>query len=587
MRGFIALASALWKYAGSRRPVVVVYATMFGLSNIIWLFEPFAVGQLLNGVQAAATTDAPLTVIFFYLTLLVCLSAGSWLLHGPARVLERRTAFHIRLVFKQHLFTTITALPLQWHKAHHSGRTINRIGKATNSLYDFSENGYQLIEMVIRPLGALVALSLLLPIASAITAGAMIAACILVFSFDRVLFPLYDQINEKDHGVASVLHDYITNIATVITLRLETLTQTELLRRMSHYFPIFRRETALNEWKWFMATMAISLTTAGVLGWYAYTNIASGVPLLAGTFFMLYEYLQKIGGAFYTFAWKYGQMIEQYANFRTVQPILRADKADHHDACVLPQSWKEIVIRKLYFSYQDEEQRSHQLSNVSLTLTRGKRIAFVGESGSGKSTLMMLLRGLETADDAEVRCDGKPLRHGLKDVGSTVTLIPQEPEIFENTIEYNITLGTHHTKADVLEDIRLARFESVLKQLPEGLQTNTAEKGVNFSGGEKQRLALARGFFAAKKSDIILLDEPTSSVDPANERAIYENLFKRFSDRCVVSSLHKLYLLPMFDEAYVFKDGEVVAYGTPQELLGEGGMLHPLWKREREMRDVE
>ncbi len=581
MRGFLALISALWKYAGSRRPVVAVYSSMFFLSNIVWLFEPFAVGQLLNGVQTAATRDAPLTAIFFYLGLLVALSVASWLLHGPARVMERQTAFHIRLALKQHLFTTITALPLRWHKTHHSGKTINRIGKASNSLYDFSENGYQLIEMVIRPLGALVALFILLPEAAFITAIAMIAACVVVFAFDRILFPLYDQINEKDHGVASVLHDYVTNITTVITLRLEELTQSELLRRMSHYFPIFKRETVLNEWKWFMATMAISLTTACVLGWYAYGNIVSGVPLLAGTFFMLYEYLQKIGGAFYTFAWKYGQMIEQYANFKTVQPILRADKADSHDACVLPSSWKEIVIKKLHFSHKDEEDRSHQLSNVSLTLRRGKRIAFIGESGSGKSTLMVLIRGLETAETAEVFCDGKQLPHGLKDVGSTATLIPQEPEIFEHTIEYNITLGTRHTKAEIMEDVRLARFESVLKKLPDGLETHTAEKGVNLSGGEKQRLALARGFFAAKKSDIILLDEPTSSVDPANERAIYENLFTKFSDRCVVSSLHKLYLLPLFDEAYVFQDGRVIAHDTPQALLGEGGILHPLWLRER------
>jgi ATP-binding cassette subfamily B protein len=194
---------------------------------------------------------------------------------------------------------------------------------------------------------------------------------------------------------------------------------------------------------------------------------------------------------------------------------------------------------------------------------------------------MVLIRGLETASAAEVRCDGKPLRHGLKDVGSTTTLIPQEPEIFENTVAYNITLGTRHTKADIMDDIRLARFESVLKKLPDGLETNTAEKGVNLSGGEKQRLALARGFFAAKKSGIILLDEPTSSVDPANERAIYENLFKKFADRCVVSSLHKLYLLPLFDEAYVFKDGKIIAHGTPQDLLSENGILYPLWVRER------
>ncbi len=586
MRGFLALASALWRYAGSRRPLVVLYVLMFVTANVIWLFEPYLIGKLLNELQLAAVSGASSRDIITYLALIVLLSCGFWFFHGPARYLERMIAFEIRVAFKQHLFSTVTSLPLQWQKTHHSGQTINRIGKATNSLFDFSQNGYQLIEMVVRPLGALVALTLILPMATALTMGAMVFSCVLVFFFDRVLLPLYVKVNEKEHRVASVLHDYITNIATVITLRLEKLTQSELLRRMTHYMPIYRREVRLNEIKWFLATMAISITTALVMGWYALSTLGAGGILLAGTFFMLYDYLQKIGGAFYTFAWKYGQMIEQYADLKTVQPILEADRPELHD-CSLPSEWNTVEIQHLNFTYKDEELRAHHLKDVSLTLKKGRKIAFIGESGSGKSTLMVLIRGLQTADSATVLCDGKKLAHGLKDVGCTVTLIPQEPEIFENTVEYNITLGTEHTEEEIVDDVKLARFESVIEKLPKSFQTNTAEKGVNLSGGEKQRLALARGFFAAKDSGIILLDEPTSSVDPANERHIYENLFKRFSDRCVVSSLHKLYLLPMFDEAYVFKDGAVVAHGTPQELLNEGGILHPLWKREREMTSVQ
>lgn len=584
MRGFIALASALWRYAGKRRPIVVLYTLMFVISNSIWLLEPYFVGHLLNELQRIASTSAEISVwpVFQYLGLIVLASAASWVFHGPARYLERVTAFHVRVAFKEHLFTTITSLPLQWQKTNHSGKTINRIAKASNALFDFTQNGFQIIEMVIRPLGALVALTIILPMATVLTVGAMIVALLLVFFFDRILLPLYEQINEKDHHVASVLHDYITNITTVITLRLEKLTHSELLRRMTHYIPTYQREVRLNETKWFLATMAISITTAVVMGWYTLATVGAGGLLMAGTFFMLYDYLQKIGSAFYTFAWKYGQTIEQYADLRTVQPILKADRPELHN-CTMPEAWKKIEIQNLDFTYKDEERRTHHLRDVSVVLHKGRKIAFVGESGSGKSTLMVLIRGLQTADKGVVLCDGKKLPHGLKDVGCTATLIPQEPEIFENTIEYNITLGTRHTRAEVMEDTELARFASVVDKLPRGLDTNTAEKGVNLSGGEKQRLALARGFFAAKTSDIILLDEPTSSVDPGNERMIYENLFKRYDDRCIISSLHKLYLLPMFDEVYVFRDGSVISHGTPKELLSEGGILHPLWVREREV----
>lgn len=566
MRAFLSLASALWRYSEGRRHIVVLYSCMFVLSNFVWLLEPYAIGSILNHVQLAYETEDPMQSIFFFLALFVIVSVGSWLLHGPARVLERQHAFFVRNAFKGHLYGIISELPLEWQKNNHSGRTINRMYKATSALFRFTETGFQLIEMVMRPAGAIVALFLLVPEAAVMALAISVLALTVVFLFDRILFPLYNRINEKDHEVASALHDYVTNITTVITLRLEALTRTELWRRMTIYFPVFRREVQLNEWKWFTATQMITLMTVIVLGWYAWDSLSIGAPLLAGTFFMLYEYLQKIGSSFYTFAWKYGDMVEQSADLRSVQPILLADRSVSHDDCTLPSDWKTIEIKNLGFTYKDEEKRSHHLEDVNLTLERGKKIAFVGESGSGKSTMMTLIRGLYDADHGEIYCDGQKLEHGLRDVGSSVTLIPQDPEIFENTIEYNITLDTDQAASEVEEDVRLARFESVVSRLARGLQTSTAEKGVNLSGGEKQRLALARGFFAAKQSSIVLLDEPTSSVDSDNEKKIYENLFRRFRDKCIVSSVHKLYLLPMFDYVYVFEDGRIVRRGTPQEI---------------------
>ncbi len=270
--------------------------------------------------------------------------------------------------------------------------------------------------------------------------------------------------------------------------------------------------------------------------------------------------------------------MQQYADLKSVEPILQAAPADYGDGCCLPKDWQKIEISNLHFTYKDEEQREHHLKDVGITLGRSAKIALVGESGSGKSTLMAIIRGLQIPDCLDLTCDGKALPNGLRDIASTVTLIPQEPQIFENTIEYNITLDTEQPKDEILDDIRLAAFDSVLAKLPHGLETNTAEKGVNLSGGEKQRLALARGFFAAKESDIILLDEPTSSVDSQNEMKIYSNLMRRFADRCIVSSIHKLHLLDFFDEVYVLENGKVVEHGAPKELMNGKGRLGELWR---------
>ena len=125
---------------------------------------------------------------------------------------------------------------------------------------------------------------------------------------------------------------------------------------------------------------------------------------------------------------------------------------------------------------------------------------------------------------------------------------------------------------------RSARFSAVLARLPQGLETSIAEKGVNLSGGEKQRLALARGIYFGKASDIVLMDEPTSSVDTFNERLIYEHIFSMFKDKCIVSAVHKLHLLEMFDMVYVFDDGRIVESGSFSDLIANQGVLSSMWK---------
>jgi ABC-type bacteriocin/lantibiotic exporter with double-glycine peptidase domain len=194
-----------------------------------------------------------------------------------------------------------------------------------------------------------------------------------------------------------------------------------------------------------------------------------------------------------------------------------------------------------------------------------------------------LLRGLYDAQPgAEIKVDG--VNSEVASIAETITLFPQEPEIFENTIEHNITLGLPFEEKEILEVCDTAHFTEVLKQLPKGLQSNIMEKGVNLSGGQKQRLALARGILAAKSSDIILLDEPTSSVDPKTEIQIYEKLFEECKDKAVISSLHRLYLLSYFDYVYVLLAGRIVAEGRFEDLKNTSSVFLDLWKHQEEKR---
>jgi ABC-type multidrug transport system fused ATPase/permease subunit len=161
-------------------------------------------------------------------------------------------------------------------------------------------------------------------------------------------------------------------------------------------------------------------------------------------------------------------------------------------------------------------------------------------------------------------------------LSTLTTLVPQDPEIFENTLRYNIAFGIAE-ETGLNEAVEMACLDPVIAPLPEGLDTDIREKGVNLSGGQKQRLALARGLFAARDSSILLLDEPTSSLDPVTEAIVYDRIFTGFAHAGIVSSVHRLHLLSRFDYIYVMENGRVIEEGSFADLIGRKGKLHEMW----------
>ncbi|MBA3994488.1 MAG: hypothetical protein C0469_13245 [Cyanobacteria bacterium DS2.3.42] len=574
-----------WAYAGKHRSVIVLYTVMFAFAQAMMLAEPYIIGKLINclqtgvtGVATGSVHDHLMDQVKMYLLLYFVTQVGFWLFHGPGRLLERYVAFNIKATFKGKLFSILTRLPLKWHREHHSGDSIDKVNRASNSLFEFFDTSFEIAYMFFRLIGSMIVLVWFMPEAGAISITVTFIALAVIFGFDRILVKNYSTLNRFENSTASAVHDYVTNIISVITLRLEHRVHGEVSRRMLLPLSLFKSNNAVNEIKWCITTVLIATMIVTVLGWYTATTVGVGKAIEGGTFFTLFEYLRRIGDSFYQFAWIYGTVVRQAADVKSAEPIANGmTEVGEEEIFHLPKEWNVLEVKNLNFTYEDDKHRKHHLKDINLTLKKGLAVAFVGESGSGKSTLLSLLRGTQNAHCANVFADGVELPGGLKHIADATTLMPQDPEIFSDTIGFNLTFGLEVDENEIREAIRLARFEPVLKRLPSGLETSIAEKGVNLSGGEKQRLALARGIFFARDSEIILLDEPTSSVDPQNERVIYANILGAFPDRCVVSSLHKLHLLDMFDVVYVFHNGEIVECGEVSEVLAQNGRLSELF----------
>ncbi len=575
------LISRGWQYAGPHRWIIVACYFMHAGAQAALLAEPYVVGQMLNTVQLHSeapsefTQDIVKTLAFYFF-----LQFMFWVFHGPSRYLEMFVGFHIKLNYRTALFRMITSLPLAWHRQHHSGESIDKINRAANSLGLYFEDGFQVSYMVFRLIGAQVMLCCFLPVAGIAALATTAIAVFLEIWFYSFLSKMYETLNRCENSVASAVHDYVTNVESVIMLRLESRTTSEVARRIVSQLGLVKKSVAINETKWFISTMLISTMVVLVLGYYTFSTLSNGQQLMAGTFLALFEYLRRIGDSFSDFSLFYGHVVRQATNVRSADTIVNAASALANDVeqFSLPTNWNTLAINNLNFAYEDAEYGKMHLSDISIELSKGQSIALVGESGSGKSTLLSLLRGLQDPDCVQVLCDGKLLPNGLKHMAGETTLLPQDPQLFNDTVERNVTFGLEAHETAMPEALELARFSPVVARLPQGVDTNIAEKGVNLSGGEKQRLALARGLFFAKDSQLVLLDEPTSSVDTYNERLIYTSVLSKFKDKCLVSSIHKLHLLDLFDRIYVLEGGKVVESGNFYDLLKRNGALARMWK---------
>ncbi|MBD2703635.1 ABC transporter ATP-binding protein [Spirosoma sp. BT702] len=583
---YIALLRTAWTYARHEKRKYVLVYVLFILANVVAALRPLLFGWFVGQFQQPNVEI--LRLAWLYAGGYLGLEMLEWVFHGPARIMERRLAFNLSRNFLDELFHQTLHLPVGWHKNHHSGVTINRIRKAYDALKSFFQDGFIYLQALAKFVFSFGAMLYFSPLFGLIGVALGVVTIWVILRFDRPFIKALDETNEREHIVSATLFDSLSNIITVITLRLEARIQASLGLKIVDVFPPFMRQVKINEWKWFAASLLVGLIYVVMAAGYVYQNYTPGQVFLVGGLVTLLGYVNQFTSVFHDVAWQYTEIVKYNTDVQTARSISEAYASyEHPESEQLPDNWRTIDIAQLNFSHgrnvTGESRKIANLSNVRLSISRGKRVAFIGESGSGKSTLLTLLRGLyQPESGVSVSVSGK-LFSDLNAVANTVTLFPQEPEIFENTIAYNITLGLPFGEDEIREVCRIARFEDVVKQLPNGLETNIQEKGVNLSGGQRQRLALARGVLAARTSDIVLLDEPTSSVDPKTELEIYRALLREFADKAVASTLHRLHLLPLFDYIYIMQDGRIVDEGTFSTLRQRSAIFQDMWAHQKDV----
>lgn len=272
--------------------------------------------------------------------------------------------------------------------------------------------------------------------------------------------------------------------------------------------------------------------------------------------------------------------IEQMFDLLEVQ----AEVTDKPSATPLAIGQGAIAFKDVHFHYDADRPI---LKGVSFEVPAGKTVAVVGPSGAGKSTISRLLYRFYDVQQGSITIDGQDVREVTqKSLRAAIGMVPQDTVLFNDTIAYNIRYGRPQAaEAEILQAAEIAQISHFIKDLPEGFETKVGERGLKLSGGEKQRVAIARTVL--KAPPILILDEATSALDTTTEHEIQSALDIVSKNRTTLVIAHRLSTVVNADEIIVLKGGEIAERGSHADLIAQDGLYASMWNRQREATQAE
>ncbi len=496
--------------------------------------------------------------------------------------------FHIHMVnhldaglifdLKKKLFNHIIGLSYNFHTTHKTGSLISRLvrgGSAIERMTDvFLFNAIPLLFSLVLVSGSLALFDWVPALVVFLTVVLFIGYSLFIQVKQQSSKLEY---NDTEDFEKANISDFFTNIDSI---------------------KYFGKEKAIKER---YSDLGANTKKSGLKYWDFYRWLDSGQGLILGVGLILMVYFPLIGflnneisigtlvfiytvygtlmGPLFGFVHGMRGFYQAMGDFESLFQYARIENEikDRPGASPIIVSKGEIEFSSLEFAYH----RKKILSSFSLKIPAGKKVAFVGHSGTGKSTIVRLLYRLYDVQNGRITIDGIDISEVKQEsLRESLSIVPQECILFDDTIYNNIAFSNPKaTKEQVMAAMKFAQLDKAVSGFPNQENTIVGERGVRLSGGEKQRVSIARAILADKK--ILVLDEATSSLDSETEHEIQKDLQRLMQGRTSIIIAHRLSTIMHADMIVVMEDGNILQTGTHQELISQEGRYKELWNLQK------
>jgi len=514
----------------------------------------------LEFAAVAVLAIALLDAVCSYTEKYVTTSVGQWVTHD------------LRLM----LYHRIQRLSLAYHDQTQTGDLLSRVTSDIDAIQSFIASG--LLTALVNSMTLVGMVSVMFYINWRFTLIALSVAPVLaavVFTYTRRIKKASRQVRKKEGEIVSVIQEVLSSIRVVKAFAREDYEERRLEEESLEGIEIALRARGLKAKLAPFVDIIVAIGTAMVL-WFG-ARMALNGTLSAGSLIVFIFYLGKM----YKPMQELSKMTDAYSKasvgYERIKEILdtEGEVKDIPGARRAPYFKGRIEFDRVNFSYSPDVPI---LKDVSFKIEPGQVAALVGPTGAGKTTLIGLIPRFYDPTSGVVRIDGTDVRQfRQKSLRQQISLVLQETLLFHGPIWNNIAYGKPSaSRGEIFRAAELANAHEFIEKMPDGYNTIVGERGMTLSGGQRQRIAIARAII--RDTPILILDEPSSGLDAASEKLVFEALDRLMENRTTIVIAHRLSTIRRANVIYAVKDGAIVEHGTHEELLKLGGLYAGLYE---------